>query len=109
MSSFLQGLEDLFHMDRKLSGRFRIIKVVSYLPSIGETLYIYLATSEETVVVVLVKVEDAHQFPVYYVNKVLQNDKLRYTKIKKNVYALVIVTRKLQPYFQAHLVVVVAN
>ncbi|KAA3483220.1 protein SRG1 [Gossypium australe] len=60
-------------------------------PQVGETLYLYLAASEDTVAVVLVKLEGVHQFKVYFVIKVFQNG------------------RKLRPYFQAHSVVVVTN
>ncbi|KAA3467173.1 gag-pol polyprotein [Gossypium australe] len=38
-------------------------------PQVGETLCLYLATSEETVSAVLVRVEDVRKFPVYYINK----------------------------------------
>ncbi|KAA3465917.1 Retrovirus-related Pol polyprotein from transposon opus [Gossypium australe] len=47
--------------------------------------------------------EDVHKFSVYYVSKVLQNGKLRYLKIEKLIFALNVATRKLHPYFQAHL------
>ncbi|KAA3473386.1 rve domain-containing protein/RVT_3 domain-containing protein [Gossypium australe] len=78
-------------------------------PYVGETLYLYLATSEETIVTVLVKLEGVHQFLVYYVSKVLQNNELRYSKIEKCIYALIVAAHKLQPHFQAHPIVVVTN
>ncbi|XP_016718685.1 uncharacterized protein [Gossypium hirsutum] len=38
-------------------------------PRVKETLYLYLATSNETIAVVLVRAEDVHRFPVYYISK----------------------------------------
>ncbi|KAA3487846.1 RVT_1 domain-containing protein [Gossypium australe] len=42
-------------------------------PRMRETLYLYLATLEETVVAVLNRTEGIRQFPVYYISKELQN------------------------------------
>ena len=49
------------------------------------------------------------QTPIYYVNKAFQDAETRYPKIKKLALALVVATRKLWPYFQAHVILVLTN
>ncbi|XP_074370185.1 uncharacterized protein LOC141711548 [Apium graveolens] len=71
-------------------------------PEEGETLILYLAVSEYSVSTVLVKEEASHQSPVYYVSKRLLDAETRYTSMEKLVYALILATRKLRPYYQAH-------
>ncbi|XP_074375214.1 uncharacterized protein LOC141716974 [Apium graveolens] len=45
---------------------------------------------------------DGQQSPVYYVSKRLHNAETRYTSMDKLVYALILASRKLRSYFQAH-------
>ncbi|KAL0385128.1 UNVERIFIED_CONTAM: Polyprotein P3 [Sesamum radiatum] len=78
-------------------------------PKQGETLFLYLAISEEAVNTVLVRESEKVQNPVYYVSKILQGAEKRYTQIEKLALALVITARKLRPYFQSHKVVVLMN
>jgi hypothetical protein len=46
------------------------------------------------------------QRPVYYVSVILADAKTRYTQPRKLLYALLITSRKLRHYFQAHEIVV---
>ncbi|KAA3474446.1 protein SRG1 [Gossypium australe] len=64
-------------------------------PRVRETLYLYLATSEETVAMVLVRTKDVCQFP--------------YSKTEKFIFTLIVAAHKLHPYFKAHPVVVLTN
>ena len=59
----------------------------------------YLSVSEHTVSGVLIRDEGTIQTPIYYVSKALQDVETRYSKIKKLALALVVVARKLRPYF----------
>ena len=49
------------------------------------------------------------QKPVYYVSEVLHEAKARYLETHKLIYAILIASRKLRHYFQAHRVVVVTS
>jgi hypothetical protein len=44
---------------------------------------------------------------VYYISKVLHEAKIRYLKVHKLLYAVIIASRKLRHYFQAHKISVV--
>ena len=46
------------------------------------------------------------QQPIYYISKALSGAKLNYTEIEKIAYALLISSRKLKHYFQAHEIIV---
>ncbi|XP_074357290.1 uncharacterized protein LOC141697007 [Apium graveolens] len=71
-------------------------------PKAGETLVLYLAISDFTVSAVLVREEDGIQLPVYYVSKRPADAETQYTGLEKLAYALILASRKLRPYFQAH-------
>ncbi|KAL8134606.1 hypothetical protein AgCh_009579 [Apium graveolens] len=49
------------------------------------------------------------QEPVYYVSKILHGAELNYSTIEKFALALVMASRKLRPYFQAHQIEVLTN
>jgi hypothetical protein len=49
------------------------------------------------------------QKPVYYISKVLHEAKARYLETHKLIYAILVASRKLRHYFQAHRVVVVTS
>ncbi|KAL0444352.1 UNVERIFIED_CONTAM: hypothetical protein Slati_2157900 [Sesamum latifolium] len=65
--------------------------------------------SEGAVSAVLVREESHEHLPIYYVSKTLQGPEERYPQIEKLALALVTAARKLRPYFQSHLVVVLTN
>jgi hypothetical protein len=92
----------------------------------GEPLYLYIAVAAEAVSMVLVVERTAQedqepegsgpaagvqtvQRPVYYVSEVLHEAKTRYLETHKLLYAVLLASRKLRHYFQAHRVVVVTS
>ena len=75
----------------------------------GEKLFLFLVVSTAAVNVALVREEDKVQKPVYYTSRALHGVEERYPPIEKLAFTLVTVTRKLKPYFQAHMVIVLAN
>ena len=78
-------------------------------PSIGETLFLYIAVSEVSVSSVLVKQEGSIQRAVYYVSKCMVDAETRYPDIEKLALSLIVASRKLRPYFQSHPIVVLTN
>jgi hypothetical protein len=95
-------------------------------PDSREPLYLYIAAAAEVVSMVLVVERAAQegqepegpgpatgfrtvQRPVYYVSKVLYEAKTRYLETHKLLYVVLVASRKLCQYFQAHRVVVVTS
>ncbi|XP_068313754.1 uncharacterized protein [Pyrus communis] len=58
---------------------------------------------------VLIRRDGSIERPVYYVSKALQVAVARYSNIEKLALTLVMFTRKLLPYFQAHSIIVLTN
>ena len=79
-------------------------------PGHGDTLYLYLATSEIAVSVALFKeCEDEKLRPVFFISKSLTDTETRYTHLEQAALALWTAAQKLRPYFQAHPVVVLTD
>ncbi|XP_064979380.1 uncharacterized protein LOC135620378 [Musa acuminata AAA Group] len=76
---------------------------------LGEKLSIYLAASQHAVSSVLTKEVSGEQLPVYYVSHVLNGPEERYPPLEKLALALMLASRKLRPYFQAHTIESVAD
>lgn len=73
-------------------------KIISTL--LGETLYIYLSVSEYTPSAVLVAEREGAQHPVWFISHTYRGAEARYNQIKnKMVFAPVMASRKLKPYF----------
>ncbi|KAL2251408.1 UNVERIFIED_CONTAM: Retrovirus-related Pol polyprotein from transposon opus [Sesamum indicum] len=68
-------------------------------PKEGETLFLYLPVSENAVSSVLVRDEGGSQNPIYYVSKMLEGTESRYSEMEKLALTLVVIARKLRPYF----------
>ncbi|KAI5339476.1 hypothetical protein L3X38_018748 [Prunus dulcis] len=71
-------------------------------PEIGETLMICLLVSNTAVSLVLIQPHDGAEHLVHYVSKALQDAKAQYPDLEKLAFALVVSTKRFQPYFQAH-------
>jgi ribonuclease HI len=95
-------------------------------PEPGEPLYLYIAAAAEAISMVLVAEREAQerqepgnlgpttetqtiQKPVYYVSEVLHEAKARYLEMHKLLYTVLVTSRKLRNYFQAHKVVVMTS
>jgi len=71
-------------------------------PNDGEDLFLYLAVSAHALSAALVREDSKVQRPVYYISKRLTGAELNYPKVEKLAYCLLIASKKLRPYFQAH-------
>jgi hypothetical protein len=95
-------------------------------PEPRESLYLYIAVAAEVVSIVLVveRTTQEDQEPkgsgptmgvrtvqklVYYTSEVLHEAKVRYLKTHKLLYVVLVASRKLRHYFQAHRVMVVTS
>jgi hypothetical protein len=87
--------------------------VILSLPSPLDPLFLYVAASKAAVSAVLVREVDGekgkHQSPVYFVSEALSGPKLLYSELEKITYVVVMATRKLRHYFEAHKVTVLTD
>ena len=65
-----------------------------------------MAVAQHAVSLVLRRVDEGIQKPVYYVSKSLQKAEVRYLYLEKAILAIIHATKKLPHYFQAHTVIV---
>ena len=72
----------------------------------NEVLFAYIAVAPHAVSLVLIRIDDGKQQPVYYMSKSLHDAEIRYLPLEKAILAVVHGTRKLLHYFQAYTVVI---
>ena len=75
----------------------------------AEDLFIYLIVSTTVVSAALIREENRIQLPVYYVSQVFQGANARCPRMENIVFALIIASRKLHPYFQANPILVMID
>ncbi|XP_025679621.1 uncharacterized protein [Arachis hypogaea] len=78
-------------------------------PKAGEELVLYLVVAEKAMASAIIREDEVGQHPIYFTSKVLQGSELRYQKLEKFAYALIVAARRLRPYFQAHTIRVQTN
>ena len=78
-------------------------------PEPDEVLFAYIAVASYAGSLVLIRVDNGIQRPVYYVSKSLHEAEVRYLPLEKVILAVVLGMRKLPHYFQAHTVVVLTQ
>lgn len=72
-------------------------------------MYGYLAVSDHTINVTLIREDEKIQQPIYYVSKRFLGLKTRYMRLKKLTFYQLMTARKLRPYFYAHSIKVLTN
>ena len=75
-------------------------------PEPDEVMFAYIAVAPYVVSLALIRVDCDVQRPVYYVSKSLHETEVCYLPLEKAILAIVLGTRKLPHYFQAHTFVV---
>ena len=78
-------------------------------PEMDEILFAYIAVTPHTVSLVLIRVDNGIQRPVYYISRSLHEAEVQYLPLEKAILAVVHATRKLPHYFQTHTVVVLTQ
>ena len=78
-------------------------------PEPDEVLFPNIVVASYAVSLVLIRVDNGIQRPVYYVSKSLHEAEVHYLPPEKAILAVVLGTRKLHHYFQAHTVVVLTQ
>ena len=78
-------------------------------PGTDEVLFSYIAVALHAVSLVLIRVDNGVQRPIYYVSKSVHKAEIRYLPLKKAILAMVHGTRKLPHYFQTHTVVILTQ
>nr|XP_023923925.1 uncharacterized protein LOC112035325 [Quercus suber] len=74
-----------------------------------EELFLYLAVSSAAISVALIREEDKVQKPMYYASWAFCGAEERYPPMEKLAFTLVTAARKLKPYFQAYMVIVLTD
>ena len=65
-----------------------------------EVFFAYIAVAPYAVSLVLIRVDDGVQRPVYYVSKSLHEAEVRYLPLEKAILAIMLGTHKLPHYFR---------
>ena len=82
-------------------------------PDPKETLLLYTSASQKVVSVVLVvereMVGTRKQIPVYFASEALAGSKLHYSELEKIAYAVIMASRKLRHYFEAHRIIAISD
>ena len=78
-------------------------------PKTYEVLFAYIAVAPHAMSLVLIRVDNGKQRPVYYVSKSLHKAEIRYLPLEKAILAVVHGTRKLPHYFQAYTMVILTQ
>ena len=82
-------------------------------PDPKETLLLYTSASQKAVSIALVveiETDGARkQFPVYFTFEALAGSKLHYSELEKIAYAVIMASRKLRHYFEAHRIIVISD
>ena len=78
-------------------------------PLTDEVLFFYIAVAPHAMSLVLIRIDNGIQQPIYYVSKSLHEAEIRYLLMEKAILVVVHGTRKLPHYFQAHTVVILTQ
>ncbi|GJY06803.1 reverse transcriptase domain-containing protein [Tanacetum coccineum] len=119
---FFETLKDItkankhdYRWTEKAEGAFqKLKKMILDLPALTtplpkETLFVYLAASQEAVSAVLLVIRQGKQRPVHYVSRTLHDAEQNYAPLEKMALALRHASRRLRRYFEAHPITVITD
>ena len=74
-----------------------------------ELLFDYITVASHAISLMLIRMDNGVQRPIYYVSKSLHEANVRYLPLEKAILVMVHATRKLPHYCQTHTVVVLTQ
>ena len=75
-----------------------------------ETLYLYIAVYDVLVSAALFKEDEYQKYrPIFFISKSLSEAETQYTFLEQAKQAFRVAVKKLHPYFQAHLIIVLTH
>lgn len=75
----------------------------------SEDLKLNISMTYYTVAAVLVREDEKTEKPVYYISHTLKDAELRYPRVEKLIYVVVISSKKLRHYFQSQKIIVMTD
>ena len=78
-------------------------------PEVDEVLFAYITMASHVVSLVLIRINNGVQRPIFYVSKSLHEAEVHYLPLEKAILAIVHATCKLPHYFQSHTIVVLTQ
>ena len=112
---FFKGLKQAFQWTDECEAAFQGHKEYLAKPPLlsssieGEDLFLYLAVSPIAISSALIHEESKIQRLVYYTSQAFQGAKAKYSHMEKMAFSLIVASRKLRLYFQAHSIIVMTN
>jgi len=112
---FFHTLKKSFEWTTKCQQAFEELKRYLSSPPLlspsksGEELFLYLIVSLAGVSTTLVREEDGVQKPTYFTSRALQGAEEKYPPMEKLAFALVTAARRLKPYYQVHIVIILID
>ena len=78
-------------------------------PEVDEVFFAYIVMASHAISLMLIRIDNDVQKPIYYVSKSLDEAEVRYLSLEKAILVVVHATCKLPHYFQSHTIVVLTQ
>ena len=113
--TFFKTLKQAFEWINECMTTFKNLKeYLTRMPLLNllvkeENLFLYLVISQTAVSLALTREENRMQRLVYQLSQAFQGAEVKYPRLEKVSFALIVASRKLRPYFQAHPIIVMTD
>ena len=109
---FLKTFKQVFQCTDECEAAFQSLKEYLAKPPLlspsteGEDLFLYLAVSQTAVSSALILEEFRAQQPIYCTSQAFQGVEMKYSRIEKMAFSLIVISRKFHLYIQAHTIMI---